>query len=87
MNKLEEAMGNMSNIQDSIDALIFAIGDSPQQYTDDELLNMLIGMSQTHRTWCDNLWIEYENFKREHRAFDDDDIFDQNYLNNKKKGA
>ncbi|NBV58056.1 MAG: hypothetical protein EBR72_09745 [Bacteroidetes bacterium] len=84
MNKLEEAMGNLNNIQDDIDAVIYAIGDSPQQYTEDELLNMLMGMSQLHQTWYDKLWVEYENFKREHRAFDEDDIFDQNYLNQKK---
>jgi len=87
MNKLEEAMGNLNNIQDDIDAVIYAIGDSPQQYTEDELLNMLMGMSQLHQTWYDKLWVEYENFKREHRAFDEDDIFDQNYLNNEKKGV
>ena len=86
MNKLEEVIGNLNNIQDNIDALIYAIGDSPQQYTEDELLNMLMGMSQLHQTWYDKLWVEYENFKREHRAFDEDDIFDQNYLNNEKKG-
>jgi len=86
MNNLEEAIGNLNNIQDDIDAVIYAIGDSPKQYTDDELLNMLIGMSQLHQTWYDKLWVEYENFKREHRAFDEDDIFDQNYLNNEKKG-
>ena len=86
MNKLEEAISNLNNIQDDIDAVIYAIGDSPQQYTEDELLNMLMGMSQLHQTWYDKLWVEYENFKREHRAFDEDDIFDQNYLNNEKKG-
>ena len=85
MNKLEEAMSNLNNIQDGIDAVIYAIGDSPQQYTEDELLNMLMGMSQLHQTWYDKLWVEYENFKREHRAFDEDDIFDQNYLKNKQK--
>ena len=68
MNKLEEAMGRMSSIQDSIDALIFAIGDSPRKYTEDELLNMLIGASQSHQTWCDNLWVEYENFKKKQEA-------------------
>ena len=86
MNKLEEAIGNLNNIQENIDALIYAIGDSPKQYTEDELLNMLMGMSQLHQTWYDKLWVEYENFKREHRAFDEDDIFDQNYLNIEKKG-
>jgi hypothetical protein len=80
MNKLEEAMGNLNNIQDNINALIFAIGDAPRQYTEDELLNMLIGMSQLHQTWYDNLWVEYENSKRKNNVLDKDDIFDQNYI-------
>ena len=84
MNKLEKAMGMMSDIQSDIDTMIYAIGDSPRQYTEDELLNMLIGMSQLHQTRYDKLWVEYDNFKREHRAFDEDDIFDQNYQNAKK---
>ena len=84
MNKLEQAMGNMSNIQDNIDALIYAIGDAPRKYTEDELLNMLIGMSQLHQTWYDKLWMEYENYRRENQLFDEDDIFDQNYQNIKK---
>jgi len=84
MNKLEQAMGMMSDIQSDIDTMIYAIGDSPRKYTEDELLNMLIGMSQLHQTRYDNLWVQYENFKRESRVFDEDDIFDQNYLNTEK---
>lgn len=64
MNKLEQAMGNMSNIQDDIDALIYAIGDAPRKYTEDELLNMLIGMSQLHKTRYDAMWQEYKNFTK-----------------------
>jgi len=64
MNKLEEAMGNMSNVQDDIDALIYAIGDAPRQYTEDELLNMLIGMSQLHKTRYDAMWQEYKAFRK-----------------------
>ena len=84
MNKLEQAMGMMSEIQSDIDTIMYAIGDSPRKHTEDELLNMLIGMSQLHQTRYDKLWVEYENFKRERRAFDEDDIFDQNYQNAKK---
>ena len=77
-------MGTMSEVQSDIDTMIYAIGDAPRKYTEDELLNMLIGMSQLHQTWVDNAWVEYENFKREHNAFDKDDIFDQNYLKQKE---
>ena len=84
MNRLEEALGKINLIQDNIRAVIQAIGDSPRKYTEDELLNMLMSMSQLHQTWVDNAWVEYENFKREHNAFDKDDIFDQNYLKQKE---
>jgi hypothetical protein len=85
MNNLEEALGNINLIQDNINAVIQAIGDSPRQYTEDELLNMLMGMSQLHQTWVDKTWVEYENFKRDHNVFDKDDIFDQNYEKQLKK--
>jgi hypothetical protein len=84
MNKLEQAMGMMSDIQSDIDTMIYAIGDAPRKYTEDELLNMLIGMSQLHQTRYDNLWVQYENYRRENKLFDEDDIFDQNYQNMKK---
>ena len=84
MNKLEQAMGMMSEIQSDIDTMMYAIGDAPRQYTEDELLNMLIGMSQLHQTRYDNLWVQYENYRRENNMFDEDDIFDQNYMNQNK---
>ena len=86
MNKLEQAMGMMSEIQSDVDTIIYAIGDAPRKYTEDELLNMLMGMSQLHQTRYDNLWIEYENFKRQHDVFDEDDMFGQSYKE-RKKGA
>jgi len=64
MNKLEEAMGRANHIQQDIEAMIYAIGDSARQYTEDELLNMLIGMSQLHKTRYEMMWQEYENFKK-----------------------
>jgi hypothetical protein len=84
MNKLEQAMGMMSDIHSDIDTMIYAIGDAPRKYTEDELLNMLIGMSQLHQTRYDNLWVQYENYRRDNKLFDEDDIFDQNYQNIKK---
>ena len=85
MNKLEQAIANMSNIHEDIDTLMYAIGDAPRQYTEDELLNMLIGMGQLHQTLYDKLWVEYQNFKQEHIVSDEDDMFDQNHLDNQKK--
>ena len=64
MNKLEETMGRMNHIEQDIEAMIYAIGDSARKYTEDELLNMLIGMNQLHKTRYEMMWQEYENFTK-----------------------
>ncbi len=60
MNKLEEAMGRLNHIEQDIEAMIYAIGDSTRRFTEDELLNMLIGMNQLHKTRYEMMWQEYE---------------------------
>jgi hypothetical protein len=47
---LEESISEMLQVGSDLDALIYAIGDSPNKYTEDELLNMLIGAKQLHET-------------------------------------
>jgi len=64
MNKLEESMGRVNHIEQDIEVMIYAIGDSTRKYTEDELLNMLIGMSQLHKTRYDMMWQEYETLKK-----------------------
>ncbi|NDG52775.1 MAG: hypothetical protein EBY39_07105 [Flavobacteriia bacterium] len=66
MNKLEEAMGRMNHIEQDIEAMIYAIGDSARQYTEDELLNMLIGMNQLHKTRYEMMWQEHEFNKKKY---------------------
>lgn len=68
MSKLEEAMGRMNHIDQDIEAMIYAIGDSARKYTEDELLNMLIGMNQLHKTRYEMMWQEYEMFKQKGKA-------------------
>ena len=48
----------MNHIQSDIEFLIYAIGDSDRKYTEDELLNMLIGMNQLHKTRYEMMWQE-----------------------------
>ena len=71
MNKLEEAMGRMNHIEQDIEAMIYAIGDSARKYTEDELLNMLIGMNQLHKTRYEMMWQEYEMFKQKGKINND----------------
>lgn len=57
---LEEAMGEMLSTQNDIETLIYAIGDSPIKHTEDQLLNMLIGMKQLNETRYQKMWGIFE---------------------------
>ncbi len=62
---LEEAMGEMLATQNDIETLIYAIGDSPTKHTEDELLNMLIGMKQLNETRYRKMWYIFEELIKE----------------------
>jgi hypothetical protein len=77
MNKLEESMGRLNHIEQDIEAMIYAIGDSARRFTEDELLNMLIGMNQLHKTRYEMMWQEYEVNKKKYNSQETDgDNFD-----------
>ena len=58
---LEESISEMLQIGSDLDTLIYAIGDSPNKYTEDQLLNMLIGMKQMHETRYQKMWNIFES--------------------------
>ena len=62
---LEEAMGEMLATQSDIETMIYAIGDSPIKHTEDELLNMLIGMKQLNETRYQKMWSIFEELIKE----------------------
>ena len=57
---LEEAMGEIAQTPNDIETVIYAIGDSPIKHTEDELLNMLIGIKQLHETRYRKMWVIFE---------------------------
>ena len=57
---LEEAIGEMAQFTTDIDTVIYAIGDAPERATEDELLNMLIGMKQLQVTRYQKMWRTFE---------------------------
>ena len=61
---LEETMSTMMQIDDDLDTMIYAIGDASRKYTEDQLLNMLIGMKQLHATRYDKMWEVFEYLVR-----------------------
>jgi hypothetical protein len=58
---LEDAIGDMANTSSDIETVIYAIGDCPNVPTEDELLNMLIGIKQLHETRYQKMWQTFES--------------------------
>ena len=58
--ELEDAMSDLHQIGQDIETIIYAIGDSPIKHTEDQLLNMLIGIKQTHDTRYQKMWNVFE---------------------------
>ena len=57
---LEEAIGQMAQLPNDIDTIIYAVGDAPEPATEDELLNMLIGVKQLHESRYQKMWSTFE---------------------------
>ena len=57
---LEEAIGGMAQLSHDIDTIMYAYSDSPIKATEDEILNMLIGVKQLHETRYQKMWGIFE---------------------------
>jgi hypothetical protein len=58
--ELEDAMSDLHQIGEDIETIIYAIGDCPINHTEDQLLNMLIGVKQLHDTRYQKMWNVFE---------------------------
>jgi hypothetical protein len=57
---LEDVLSQLQQVGDDIDTVIYAIGDSAVKHTEDQLLNMLIGIKQLHDTRYQQAWSVFE---------------------------
>ncbi|MDC3298540.1 hypothetical protein OAU81_00550 [bacterium] len=58
---LEEKLQQIDNIEAELDLLLYAVGDSPKVSTEDDLMNMIIGMQAMHRKRYEQLWNCFES--------------------------
>ena len=57
---LEEKLQQIDSIAEELDLLLYTVGDSPKVATEDELMNMIIGMQAMHRKRYEQLWNCFE---------------------------
>lgn len=64
MKQHEDDMTQMYNLQDELETILFAVGDSPTKPTEDQLMNMLIGVIELHRTRYEKMWMSWNAIEK-----------------------
>ena len=68
---LEEEIQNVWQTKDDLDAITERILDDPNgPMTEDQMANVLIGLSELHETRCKKLWKVFESMVKE-RGFNE----------------
>jgi len=67
MMEFEKVMGDMSDVNDELDILLYAVGDSRVRPTDDQIMNMIIGIKEMQKFRYLQLQDGYENLIRQIR--------------------
>ena len=62
MEQLESDMAGLYDLHDALETIIYAVGDSEIRPTEDQLMNMLIGVIELHKWRYDKLWQTYNAF-------------------------
>ena len=60
--EFENAMAGTYNILEEMETLLYAIGDSAKSYTEDEMMNMLIGMLDLQKARYEKMWQYWDAF-------------------------
>ena len=80
---LEEEIMNVWQTRDDLDAVTERILDDPKgPMTEDEIGNVLIGLSELHETRCKKLWKVFETM-----IHDGEDLFNENANFNEKNNG
>ena len=65
MDQFESSMSDTYNIFNELETILYKVGDAPTQPTEDELMNMLIGVIDLHKVRYEKMWTSWEDFKKQ----------------------
>ena len=63
--KLEEHLGDCASIQEELEAILYKVGDSPKPPTEDELVNMLIGVIELSKVRHERAFNTFETLVKD----------------------
>tara|TARA_B100000282_G_scaffold91958_1_gene64626 strand:- start:56 stop:289 length:234 start_codon:yes stop_codon:yes gene_type:complete len=72
-NKMEQFESDMSdtyNIFNELETILYKVGDAPTQPTEDQLMNMLIGVIDLHKVRYEKMWASWNEFQKQNTKVD-----------------
>lgn len=70
MEQFESDMGDTHNIFNELETILYKVGDAPTQPTEDELMNMLIGVIDLHKVRYEKMWASWNEFQKQNTKVD-----------------
>ena len=65
MEQFESDMSDTYNIFNELETILYKVGDAPTQPTEDELMNMLIGVMDLHKVRYEKMWASWNEFQKQ----------------------
>ena len=70
MEQFESDMSDTYNIFNELETILYKVGDAPTQPTEDELMNMLIGVMDLHKVRYEKMWASWNEFQKQNTKVD-----------------
>lgn len=65
MEQLESDMSDLYQLKDELETILYKVGDSPTEPTEDELMNMLIGVIELHKVRYEKMWKSWNEYNKQ----------------------
>ena len=70
MEQFESDMSDTYNIFNELETILYKVGDAPTQPTEDELMNMLIGVIDLQKVRYEKMWASWNEFQKQNTKID-----------------
>lgn len=70
MEQFESDMSDTYNIFNELETILYKVGDAPAQPTEDQLMNMLIGVIDLHKVRYEKMWASWNEFQKQNNKVD-----------------
>jgi hypothetical protein len=70
VEQFESDMSDTYNIFNELETILYKVGDAPTQPTEDELMNMLIGVMDLHKVRYEKMWASWNEFQKQNTKVD-----------------